>query len=118
MWKQKPTQYSESKTIPGQALKPSELMKRHLAGTLPDIDRSAKFEYHYDEEGNQIGEPFPVEMHELHTLAVAIRKRQYEEELAQRKKRAQRDRDRIIAEYLKTQKQAQEPIPSDPPKGV
>lgn len=90
-----------SKVIPGQAMKPSELLKRHLAGTLPPIDLSSRYEYHYDEEGKQVAEPLPLELHEVHKLSVAIRKRQYEEALEHRKKMAEKHRDDIIAEYEK-----------------
>lgn len=97
-----PTRYSASRTIPGQSLKPADLLKRHLAGTLPDIDHSQKYEYHYDENGEQIAVPLPLEMHELHKLAVALRKRQYEEAIEQRKQRAVQERDKLIAEYKQT----------------
>lgn len=100
--RRKPTTYSSSKTIPGQSLLPADLLKRHLAGTLPDIDQSERFEYHYDENGNQINEPMPLEMHELHKLAVAIRKRQFEEATEQRKAQAIKFRQEIIDEYKKT----------------
>lgn len=95
-------EYSESKTIPGQSLIPAELLKRHLAGTLPEIDQTSMNEYHYDENGEQIGEPLPVEMHELHKLAVAIRKRQFEEATEHRRKEAEKFKQRIIDEYKST----------------
>lgn len=95
------TASTESRTIPGQSLVPSELLKRHLAGTLPPIDQSKKYEYHYDEEGNQIGEPLPVDYQELHNLAVAIRKRQFEEATKARKAKAEKERAKIIADYEK-----------------
>lgn len=112
----KPTVYGESRTIPGQGLKPSELLKRHLAGTLPDIS-STKFEYHYDEEGNQIGAPLPLEMHEFHKLAVTIRKRQFEEATRLKAEATQKFKDQVIAEYVKLQseKQQPEPQPAAPP---
>lgn len=74
-----PTKYSPSKTKPGQALIPSELLKRHLAGTLPDIQKIPLFTH--DENGQQISEDLShLELHELHNLTVAmkseIRKRQ------------------------------------------
>lgn len=98
----KPTKYSTSRTIPGQALRPADLLKRHLAGTLPDIDQSQKYEYHYNEDGEQIAVPLPLEMHELHNLAVALRKRQYEENLKAMQNKAKADRDKLIEEYKKT----------------
>lgn len=116
-WRKK-TQYSHSRTIPGQSLIPAELLKRHLAGTLPDIDLSTKYEYHYDEEGNQINEPLPLEMHQLHTLAVALRQRQFEAATEHRKKQAEKERAQIIKEYLASQA-AKEPNPaSASPEGV
>lgn len=95
--------YPPSKTIPGQSLYPSDLLKRHLAGTLPPIDLSAKYEHHYDEQGNKISEPLPTEMYELHTLAVTLRKKQYEAAQEHRKQQALKDRDAIIEEYRKQQ---------------
>lgn len=76
-------------------------MKRHLAGTLPPIDLSSHYEHHYDEEGNQISERLPNEMYELHALAVALRKKQYEAATESRKQQALKEREQIIAEYLK-----------------
>lgn len=116
----KPTKFGASKTIPGQALKPAELLKRHLAGTLPDIDLSRRYEHHYDEEGNQVAEPLPLELHEVHKLSVAIRKRQYEEALEARKKAAERHKEEIIAEYKKQEdlKKTNPPDGSKPPEGT
>lgn len=91
--------YSTSKTIPGQSLLPSDLLKRHLAGTLPDIDHSKKYEYHFDENGNRLSQPLPLEMHEVHKLAVVLRKRQHEEQLKQREKNAEAFRNKIIDEF-------------------
>lgn len=96
---------SSSQTIPGQALQPAELLKRHLAGTLPPIDLSKRYEYHYDSDGNQVAEPLPLELHEVHALSVAIRKRQYEEALEHRKKQAEKHKAEIIAEYEKNNPQ-------------
>lgn len=101
-----PTKYGPSKTIPGQSLKPAELLKRHLAGTLPPIDLSGRMEYHYDETGKQVAEPLPLEMHEMHKLSVAIRKRQYEEALEYRKKQLEKHKKQILDEYLKQQEDA------------
>lgn len=93
------TRYGSSKTIPGQSLIPSELLKRHLAGTLPDIDHSKRYEYHFDEEGNRLSHPLPLEMHEVHKLAVVLRKKQYDEALKQRQEAAAKYRDKIIEEF-------------------
>lgn len=105
--------YGPSKTIPGQSLYPSDLMKRHLAGTLPPIDLSSRYEHHYDEEGNQISQPLPTEMYELHALAVALRKKQFEAATEHRKQEAIKHRDYIISEYQKQQK-ALTPHPDNP----
>lgn len=96
-----PTTFGASKTIPGQALIPADLLKRHLAGTLPDIDLSKRYEFHYDENGKQISEPLPLELHELHKLSVAIRQKQYEAALEHKKKMADKHKEDIIAEYIK-----------------
>lgn len=113
-----PSTYSTSKTIPGQSLIPAELLKRHLAGTLPDIDKSSKYEYHYDENGEQIGEPLPIEMHELHKLALALRKKQFEEENVRRAERAKKYRDQLIEEYKAEQaKSATANFPEESKKG-
>lgn len=93
--------FSASKTIPGQALSPADLLKRHLSGTLPEIDLSSRYEYHFDEHGNKVNEPLPLELHEVHKLSVAIRKRQYEEALEQRKRDAEKHKEEIISEYIK-----------------
>lgn len=110
MPKSKPTVYGPSKTIPGQALVPAELMKRHLAGTLPPIDLSRSYEYHYDEQGNKIADRLPNEVHELHELAVALRKKQFEAATEHRKQEAEKERIRVIEEYEK-QKALNVPIP-------
>lgn len=114
--------FGPSKTIPGQSLYPADLMKRHLAGTLPPIDLSAKYEYHYDEEGNQIGQPMPKEMYEVHALAVALRKRQYQEAIEHRKQEAEKLKQSILDEYKKSQEPAPAPItqptPPKPKKAV
>lgn len=112
-----PVTYSASATIPGQTLKPSELLKRHLAGTLPPIDLSNKYEYHYDSTGKQIAEPLPLELHEVHALSVAIRKRQFEEATEIRRKQAEKHKQDIIDEYKR-----QNPVPPvqtpDPGEGA
>lgn len=99
--KSTPEKFTGSLTIPGQSLKPAELLKRHLAGTLPPIDLSSRYEYHYDDEGKQVAEPLPLELHEVHKLSVAIRQRQYEEALEARKKAAEQHKEEIISEYVK-----------------
>lgn len=109
-----PTSYGPSKTIPGQSLYPADLLKRHLAGTLPDIDHSQKYEYHYDENGEQIAEPLPLEMFELHNLAVALRKKQFEAATKHRAAQAQKERDSIIEQY-KSSLKTTEPVPTNPP---
>lgn len=90
--------YSPSKTKPGQALIPAELLKRHLAGTLPDIQHTPKFTY--DENGKQISEDLShLELHELHELTLALQKEfnKRQEELRQQ---AEDDyKKRIIEEH-------------------
>lgn len=114
------TTYGASLTIPGQSLKPADLLKRALAGTLPPLDQSSKFEFHYDENGEEIAQPMPMEMHELHALAVVIRKRQFEEATERRKQEAQKFKEQVIDEYVKQQlekqqQQKQDDKPSDKP---
>lgn len=125
-----PTFYSESKTIPGQSLVPAELLKRHLAGTLPDIQHVPR--YTHDEYGNQIDEDLSkLELHELAELAdrakLEVKRRQEE----QHEKNSKDSRQRIIDEYLKEEREKQKTalLPDDnpgqgapdqipPPKGV
>lgn len=110
------TGFGPSKAIPGQSLYPAELMKRHLAGTLPDIDLSGKYEYHYDEEGNKIADRLPTEMHELHALAVALRKKQFEAATEHRRQQSLKERERIIEEYKKAASAESLPnVPDGPP---
>lgn len=111
-WRSK-TEFSPSRTIPGQSLMPSELLKRHLAGTLPEIDQKKNYEYHYDESGEKIGEPLPIEMHEFHALAVALRKRQFEEATKKRAEQAQKFKDQIIEEW---KKQNPDKVPAPEPQ--
>lgn len=100
--KTQPTGYDKtSQTIPGQSLTPANLLKRHLAGTLPPIDLSSRYEFHYDETGKQVAEPLPLELHEVHKLSVMLRQRQYEEAIEQRKKNAEKHKEDIINEYVK-----------------
>jgi len=91
--------YGKSQTIPGQALKPAELIKRQQAGTLPPIDVSGLFEYHYDESGKQIREPLPLELADLHKYALDVRKKRFETEMEIRKKNALKERDAIIEQF-------------------
>lgn len=98
----RPTKYSPSKTKPGQALIPAELLKRHLAGTLPDIQKTPQFTH--DENGNQISEDLShLELHELHDLTLRMK-----EEYDKRAKKLQEEsrekyRQSIIDEHTKTQ---------------
>lgn len=111
-----PVKFGASKTIPGQAMIPADLLKRHLAGTLPDIDLSKRYEYHYDEQGNQISEPLPLELHEVHKLSVALRQKQYEAALEHKKKAAEKHKEDIISEYIKNNPpatQAGDPKPGE-----
>lgn len=107
--------YGPSKTIPGQSLKPSELLKRHLAGTLPPIDLSKRYEYHYDETGKQVAEPLPLELSEIHRLSVAIRKQEYEKAMEARKLSLEKHRLKIIDEYEKEQAAKKQSLGSEPP---
>lgn len=107
----KPTKFGPSMTIPGQSLKPADLLRRHLAGTLPPIDLSKRYEYHYDEQGNQVAEPLPLELHEVHRLSVAIRKRQFEEAVEARKLAAQKHKQEIIEEYERLKSEEAKGLP-------
>lgn len=113
--------FTMSRTIPGQSLRPAELLKRHLAGTVPPIDLSNRYEYHFNEEGEQVALPLPLELHEVHRLSVAIRKKQYEEALEHRKAMAEKHKQEIIAAYkLEQEKSKVEVEKKDaptPPKG-
>lgn len=90
-----------SKTKPGQALIPAELLQRHLAGTLPDIQHNPKFTH--DENGQVIGEDLSkYELHELFDLTARARR-----ELAEREAKLARDSDdkyrqKIIEDYEKS----------------
>lgn len=94
-------QFGPSLTIPGQSLIPSELMKRHLSGTAGDIDLSSMYEYHFNEEGEQIGEPMPVDLYEFHALALKVKNDQIEAGEIQRQIDAENLKQQIIAEYEK-----------------
>lgn len=97
-WREE-TKYPSSKTIPGQSLKPSELLKRHLAGTLPEIHKGKIYEYHFDEEGNRIGYPLPIEMHEFHALAVELKAKRQERANAERAEQAEKAKQAVIEEW-------------------
>lgn len=113
--------WGRSQTIPGQSLIPAELLERHLAGTLPDLDQADKFEFHYDEEGNEIGQPMPLDYIELETLAAAYRAKQREAAIEFRKQEAKELRDKIIADYQAEQaalRPSAEPKLENPDKGA
>lgn len=111
--KQVPVKYSPSKTQPGQALIPAELLKRHLAGTLPDIAKRPL--YTYDENGDQISEDLShLELHELHDLTLRMRDEwtKREKELAQ--KEASEQEAAIIEKYKASLKPEDPTPPADP----
>lgn len=91
--------WERSRTIPGQSLVPAELLERHLAGTLPEIDQEDKYEYHINEDGEEIATPMPLDYIELETLAALYRKRQQEAAIEFRKQEAKELRDKIISDY-------------------
>jgi len=105
--------YSPSKTKPGQALIPAELLKRHLAGTLPDIQKHPQFTH--DENGQQISEDLShLELHELHDLTMAMKA-----EIAKRQKRLDEESEenykkKIIAEHQQSISSKQ-PALEEPP---
>lgn len=113
---EKPVQYSPSRTIPGQSLIPAELLKRHLAGTLPDIAKVPL--YTYDEKGSQISEDLSgLELHELHDLSVRLRA-EYDERAKQLKSQAAKEYDaKIIHDYLQTAASKQPPVGTAPVSG-
>lgn len=104
--------FSRSRTVPGQNLTPADLLRRHLAGTLPDIDHTRRNEYHYDENGEQISYPMPMEYHEIQALAVEAKKRAFEADIEKRKQQAQKFRDKIIADYQATLQKLEPPSTS------
>lgn len=108
-----PVVFGPSKTIPGQALRPAELLKRHLAGTLPPIDLRDRYEFHYDENGEQIGEPMPLEIHEIHRITEKLREAQKAAATEARKKQAEKFKNQIIDEYLREQKELEAKKGSD-----
>lgn len=103
------TDYGPSQTIPGQSLTPGEVLKRHLAGTLPPIDHAAKYEYHFNEDGEQVAVPVPLELHEIHKLSLELRKRQWEEAIESRREAAEKHKQDIIDEYEKQKLAKEEP---------
>lgn len=92
--------FGPSVTKPGQALIPAELLKRHLAGTLPDIMKRPQFTH--NENGEQISEDLSkLELHELHDLAVQL-KQEYDKRAEELKKQAEDDyKKRIIEEHTR-----------------
>lgn len=100
--KSRVTKFSPSKTKPGQALIPSELLKRHLAGTLPPIQKTPQFTY--DENGKQIGEDLSgLELHELHDLTVRLQQ-EFKKRQSELRKQAEEDyRKAVIEEHTKLQ---------------
>lgn len=100
-----------SKTIPGQSLQPADVLKRHLAGTLPDIGKTPQ--YTHDSDGKQISEDLSsLELHELHDLSQLIT-REYRERAKQVKEETEEaNRKTLIAEYLKTQTAVKEEAPA------
>lgn len=95
-----PLKFSPSKTKPGQALIPAELLKRHLAGTLPDIAKVPQ--YTHDDEGHQISEDLSgMELHELHDLAMRLKHEYAEREKQLAKKAADDYKQSIIDEHTR-----------------
>lgn len=93
---------SPSPTVPGQSLKPAEVIERHLAGTLPDIQKTPQ--YTHDEDGNQISEDLSkLELHELFDLGARL-KREYDERFKEQSDaEAERLKKQHIDEYLAQQ---------------
>jgi len=92
--------YGPSQTKPGQSLIPAELLKRHLAGTLPDIQKVPEFTH--DEYGKQIGENLNnLELHELHDLGVRLRAEYAKREQELSEENEKKKREAIIAEHQK-----------------
>jgi len=106
-----PIKYSPSLTIPGQALLPAELLKRHLAGTLPDIQKTPQFTH--DEYGQPTGEQdlSHMELHELHDLAAKVKLEFIEREKELAKQESEDYRKSVIQQYLAQQ----DPIPTPGP---
>lgn len=93
-----PVRKLPSRTIPGQSLIPAELLKRHLAGTLPDIAMGAR--YTHDEDGNQVDENLQhMELHELKDLAERVREAVRERNEEIRAKNQSAYDDEVIARY-------------------
>lgn len=111
----KKTKYSPSKTVQGQALVPAELLKRHLAGTLPDIQKTPEFTY--DEEGRQVSEDLSgLELHELHDLAQQLVKEYNKRNTEEKVEGEKTYRQQIIDEYKK-EHESNLNAPPDPAKG-
>jgi len=97
-----PIKYTRSKAIPGQSLIPADLLKRHLAGTLPDIQKHPQFTH--DENGEQISEDLStMELHELHDLTVRIKAEYNERAKKLQEEQREKYRQSIIDEHIKTQ---------------
>lgn len=93
-----PSRKLPSRTIPGQSLLPAELLKRHLAGTLPDIQMNPH--YTHDEDGNQIEENLSgLELHELHDLAEKVRGELRERQMELDKKEKEDYENSVIERY-------------------
>lgn len=106
----KPTLYGVSKTKPGQALIPAELLKRHLAGTLPDIQHTPQFTH--DENGQQISEDLSgLELHELHDLSMRLHSEFKKREAELAVKHSEKLREDIINQYIKSQTAASKEAP-------
>lgn len=108
---EEPKKYRPSKTIPGQALIPAELLKRHLAGTLPDLQKNPQFTH--DDEGRPTGEQdlSRLELHELHELAQQVKSEFIEREKELAKQESENYRKSVIDDYIKTQTVALEKPP-------
>lgn len=106
---------SPSKTVPGQSLKPAEVIERHLAGTLPDIAKEPMFTH--DEEGNQISEDLSkLELHELFDLGKQLRA-EYDKRAAQLDESEKAaEKERIRKEYELELAAAK--VPAEPPRAA
>lgn len=126
------TRGSKSQTVPGQSLVPAELLKRHLAGTLPDIAKTPR--YTYNEHGQQISEDLSqLELHELHDLTQNLisEYRDREKELADQadkdyqakiiadhKAKLKATKDKQVQPKIETTSQEGKPDQKSPPKGA
>lgn len=106
-----------SLTKPGQSLIPAELLKRHLAGTLPPIAKVPQ--YTHNEMGKQFQEDLScLELHELHDLYHKMKREIHERANAERIENAKNSRQSVIDDYLKKQaasatNQTQNPLDSE-----